>query len=648
MAEYLDKTGLTYLWSKIKAKLDAKADKTALDAKADKTTADALGKRIDNLILSSGTESSAEVVDARTGYDGTKYDTLGTAIRTQVSELKEDLSYLDDGYADIDKLGLTWANGGLTNGNLRTDQPYRVSMTDVYTATKDIFVKIASGFRLGISQFSDASTFSYAYAWKDGLVRIDARTIFKMVIARVTENTSETADINEFTSALKIYADIGEYALSNNDELVSELAKSTAKESMTFTEVDSSDITLVTGKLIHKDKLVGGAFGDQTIGGSAYFYTDCSDGDIFEIGFRSRDADRYHIVFADSNNIILDAQIRGTGSNYVYTDYVAIAPVGATRLYVGSTSNTMPNTGGINTLKKGYYDIAKASIIRDFFAKGDYFYIGDRIDLTKHGYTFKNIGVVADHYTPSVTFISTVPQGMGIYNGKAVCFMKNGGMFVWDIVNKSVSLELVIPFLSTAHCNSVSFGDFYDASDDFPLIYLSECLNSSASKCFVIRLTGGVATLIQTITYSNDNSVYTGAFDWIVDTDNSLISTYGNSSNGKHTICTFNLPSFNNGDITLTSSDIIDSWLIEDSMGSYRINVCQGHALYNGMLFLPDGAWANNIIYVFDMYAHTLRNVISCNWRSNEFEDVDIYDGKLIIYSGSTNYGRFDAVTFKA
>lgn len=92
MAEYLDKTGLTYLWSKIKAKFDAKADKTALDAKADKTTADALGKRIDNLILSSGTESSAEVVDARTGYDGTKYDTLGTAIRKQVSELKGDIN----------------------------------------------------------------------------------------------------------------------------------------------------------------------------------------------------------------------------------------------------------------------------------------------------------------------------------------------------------------------------------------------------------------------------------------------------------------------------------------------------------------------------------------------------------------------------
>lgn len=87
MAEYLDKIGLTYLLSKIKAKFDAKADKT---------TADALGKRIDNLILSSGTESSAEVVDARTGYDGTAYDTLGTAIRSQVSDLKGDIVRLEN------------------------------------------------------------------------------------------------------------------------------------------------------------------------------------------------------------------------------------------------------------------------------------------------------------------------------------------------------------------------------------------------------------------------------------------------------------------------------------------------------------------------------------------------------------------------
>ena len=52
-----------------------------------------INSRIDNLILSSGSESSAEVTDARSGYDGKAYATLGAAIRSQVSELKEDLKF---------------------------------------------------------------------------------------------------------------------------------------------------------------------------------------------------------------------------------------------------------------------------------------------------------------------------------------------------------------------------------------------------------------------------------------------------------------------------------------------------------------------------------------------------------------------------
>lgn len=52
--------------------------------------------RIDNLIVSSGSDSSAEVIDARTGYDGTTYDTLGTAIRAQASELKCELDSISD------------------------------------------------------------------------------------------------------------------------------------------------------------------------------------------------------------------------------------------------------------------------------------------------------------------------------------------------------------------------------------------------------------------------------------------------------------------------------------------------------------------------------------------------------------------------
>ena len=86
MAKYLDQTGLTYFWSKIKEKLNTKTDKEEFN-----NSISTLNSRVDNLIVSSGSESSAEVKDARTGYDGKVYDMLGTAIRTQVKDINEGL-----------------------------------------------------------------------------------------------------------------------------------------------------------------------------------------------------------------------------------------------------------------------------------------------------------------------------------------------------------------------------------------------------------------------------------------------------------------------------------------------------------------------------------------------------------------------------
>lgn len=45
--------------------------------------------------------NSAEVVDARTGYDGTAYDTLGTAIRSQVNNLNSDVDSTNSAFYDF-------------------------------------------------------------------------------------------------------------------------------------------------------------------------------------------------------------------------------------------------------------------------------------------------------------------------------------------------------------------------------------------------------------------------------------------------------------------------------------------------------------------------------------------------------------------
>lgn len=130
--EFLSFEGLQRLVDNINEKFNAKADKKETDA---------LGKRINNLILSSGTESSAEVVDARTGYDGTAHDTLGTAIRNQVSELKGDLAKLENNiFVPIsDVLNIAFENGGINGGSGNNiDNPYRIRSTEWHTLSNEI------------------------------------------------------------------------------------------------------------------------------------------------------------------------------------------------------------------------------------------------------------------------------------------------------------------------------------------------------------------------------------------------------------------------------------------------------------------------------------------------------------------------------
>lgn len=55
-------------------------------------SAQALGNRIDNLIAVSGdTESNSELMDIRTGADGTAYASAGTAVRSQIGTLTDDI-----------------------------------------------------------------------------------------------------------------------------------------------------------------------------------------------------------------------------------------------------------------------------------------------------------------------------------------------------------------------------------------------------------------------------------------------------------------------------------------------------------------------------------------------------------------------------
>ena len=66
---------------------------------------DNLTSRVENIatLPSGSTTADAELIDIRVGADGNTYPNAGTAVRTQVSELKEDLSEQADilGYKEL-------------------------------------------------------------------------------------------------------------------------------------------------------------------------------------------------------------------------------------------------------------------------------------------------------------------------------------------------------------------------------------------------------------------------------------------------------------------------------------------------------------------------------------------------------------------
>lgn len=359
--------------SDISSAIATKADKSDLDAEisARQTADTTINARIDNIIAlpDGSTTADAELIDIRVGADGTTYDSAGDAVREQVAYLDDNITHAYDGLADINILGVTWVRGGLHNGNLIESVTYRISMSTVYTTPVDLYIKIASGYKIGVHRFSDTSTFAYDYGWKTGLVRIDAGTIFKIVIAKVTETPSQAADIGKFKSQLIPYANINVSEIVGNNALALQMAIDNAKESMIFSDVDSSLITFESGKGLHMNCVVGNAISVQTVGGAAYFYTDCSAGDIFKLGFRAKDDHRYHVAFVDSNNIILQALVKGTGENVTYTDYIAVAPIGSAKIYVGSTYESTPNDNGINLIKIGSFDVAKNSVIKNDIEK---------------------------------------------------------------------------------------------------------------------------------------------------------------------------------------------------------------------------------------------------------------------------------------
>jgi hypothetical protein len=99
-------------------------------------------------------------------------------------------------------LGVYWERGGLTlSTGLNADANYRVR-SEIFHVPANTVLTVASGFRFGFTRLDDDGNYVSNVALRTSAYTIPAGMNIRVLIARVTENTSETANVAEFSAAV--------------------------------------------------------------------------------------------------------------------------------------------------------------------------------------------------------------------------------------------------------------------------------------------------------------------------------------------------------------------------------------------------------------------------------------------------------------
>jgi len=153
----------------------------------------------------------------------------------EIDDLKSAINFSNNGYESVRMLS-PFENGAIYDGAIQTYGDFRVANTNLITFTEATQLKIASGFWITISFFVNG-TYSSSTSWTANLYNLPANSTVRFSIRRETENTSEIADIGEFTNALTFLTPMGKRMATNESDI------SSLKTRMTTAETNISAVS---------------------------------------------------------------------------------------------------------------------------------------------------------------------------------------------------------------------------------------------------------------------------------------------------------------------------------------------------------------------------------------------------------------------
>ena len=218
-------------------------------------------------------------------------------------------------------------------------------------------------------------------------------------------------------------------------------------------------------------------------------------------------------------------------------------------------------------------------------------------------------------------------QSYGNYGGYLFQVIPNGTIKLYELSQGEATYVRTLSYTSSTHGNA---SQFYPSSvtSGFPYLYVA-----GENYIEVLSVSTTSVSVVQTITLNLSGTSGSYSKAWGIAGDDGYIwvsrAMYGSGVN-KMKFEKFSLPTISEGNITLSDSDVIDSWELANVNHNNYVN--QGMKVYNGKLYqVYGGTDGNRGIWVFDTRSHNL----ICNIDLNKYLNVELED---IIFDNDNMY----------
>lgn len=467
-----------------------------------------------------------------------------------------DLRLSDKGIQTFGTYGNFQHYGLKPDGTFMTTQTYRVSNDNIMTFDRDLYISVADGFRWGYIPFTNGTAGAWS-GWFTTPISINANTNFVVQIARVTEDTSEIADVDEFVHAVTFLTTVG-----TQTEYIPTILDSIGLNSLETTWVQGgiggTGADDPTNRRIRTGYIAMGDFLD-IVTNTGYFSV---------------------VVQYDENYSMVSGTNWASGKYTIQKhDNAKYFRCALAKTISGSTTIDISESVNIS-IKIGYKDIGGRLVtIENEIIGGSNQYLGEKIPSKVNSFSTKKIFRITYDGTQET------PQDVDIYGDYFVfAFAKNENQSIkiYSMTDYSLLANISI---DVQHGSGIQFSnEFYNESDIMPLLYAGGWVSNRIN---VIRITKSgdtwEATIVRTLKLSNDEGYYLAPS---IDSKNNIMYCYGYKINS--------LAAQNNA-MELVKCDLTD--LTDNGDGTYSpaiinrietpyMGVMQGRKYYNNRLYI--------------------------------------------------------------